>query len=177
MRSPKCHKELKAALCSKGLREDQCQGHPYVLFGNGVAGQKPTRILEEEISCCRGRAIVAQNVDIYYWPEQDVDDSCLETVGSNVSNLDHGATTGLVSLGPYDSFIGTWWGCTIGTPTTRILNYVTYTTTASITTINSHTFKVPLHNPWFPIVCIDSASLAIGSSKVVTRSNSMGSMY
>lgn len=43
--------------------------------------------------CCSKCRISAENVDIYYWPEADVDTSCLDIIGNGTNPLNYGATT------------------------------------------------------------------------------------
>ena len=120
-------------------------------------------------SCCEGCVVGAQNVDIYYWPEPDVDTSCLSIVGSSVNPLTYGATT---------SGSSTYWACSAKAPATSVLPEDPYydassgsstsvysmITTAQITTIASLTVKVPLLNPWSSSPCIENESTPQGSN-------------
>lgn len=125
-----------------------------MVFGIGFDDMEP-KVQEEEITCCRKCVLEARNVDIYYWPEPNTDQSCLDIVGSDMNALDNGATTGSVSG---RSSTGTWWGCTAWTSISRQPSYLTYITTATIKTVASTAVKVPLHDPWSPVSCMDSAS-------------------
>ncbi len=117
-------------------------------------------------SCCDGCVVGAQNVDLYYWPDSDVDTSCLSIVGTAVNPLTYGATTGPDSFGNLE----TYWACSAKNPATSIYTYPgnipaasetitsvhSMITTAQIATIASLTVKVSLLNPWSSSPCIDT---------------------
>ena len=117
-------------------------------------------------SCCEDCVVGAQNVDIYYWPEPDVDTSCLSIVGNSVNPLTYGATT---------SGNITYWACSAKAPATSVYpeellaSSVTFTsvypiiTTAQIENIGSLTVKVSLLNPWSSSPCIENDATPQGS--------------
>ena len=122
-------------------------------------------------SCCEGCVVGAQNVDLYYWPEPDVDTSCLSIVGSSVNPLTYGATTGILA-----GVLGTYWACSAKSPATSTYPEEFYASsgsvtsvypmipTAQITTIGSLTVKVPLLNPWSSSPCIENEIAPQGSN-------------
>ena len=100
--------------------------------------------------CCAKCGISVENVDIYYWPEVDVDTSCLSIIGKSTNPLSYGATTTsneYALIGRSSSFLSfsTYWGCT-GQDSS-------VTTTAYITQINSLMVKASSYNPWSPPPC------------------------
>ena len=108
--------------------------------------------------CCAKCDISVGNVDIYYWPELDVDTSCLNIIGNNSRDLDHGATTTsqeYAYVGRSSSTISyyTYWGCT-GQDSS-------ITTTAYITQVNSIKFKASSYNPWSSPPCSEDKSRPI----------------
>ena len=122
-------------------------------------------------SCCEGCVVGAQNVDIYYWPEPDVDTSCLSIIGSSVNPLTYGATTGALA-----GVLETYWACLAKTPVTSsysdeflassggITSVYSMIPTAQITTVGSLTVKVPLLNPWSSSPCIENDTAPQGSN-------------
>lgn len=48
---------------------------------------------EGEGTCCGTCNIEAGNVDVYYWPESNANESCLSIIGNSVNAPDYGATT------------------------------------------------------------------------------------
>ena len=101
-------------------------------------------------SCCGKCAVSVQNVDIYYWPEVDVDTSCLDIIGNSSKPLDYGATTtslvhDLIGRSSSTVIYSTYWGCT-GRDSS-------ITTTAYLTQFNSITFKASSYNPWSSPPC------------------------
>ena len=125
----------------------------------------PSEVTE---SCCGLCELGVDTVDLYYWPEPDVNQSCLNIVGTNVNPFTYGATTGgMGDLG--DSEIGTYWACSAKAPATStytrpgtspgstetIKSVRSIVATAMITTIGSLPIKVSLFNPWSSSPCID----------------------
>ena len=126
-------------------------------------------------SCCEGCVVGAQNVDIYYWPEPDVDTSCLSIVGHSVNPLTYGATT-------FGNI--TYWACSPKAPATSVFpeelayassgkyyassgsftSVYSIITTAQIETIGSLTVKVSLLNPWSSSPCTESDTAPQGSN-------------
>ena len=143
--------------------------------GGKVTPDNSTGVKE---SCCQGCVVGAQNVDIYYWPEPDVDTSCLSIVGNSVNPLTYGATT---------SANTTYWACSPKAPATSVfpedLAYASsgryyassgsftsvypIITTAQIETIGSLTVKVSLLNPWSSSPCIENDPAPQGSNSSV----------
>lgn len=113
-------------------------------------------------SCCEDCVVGAQNVDLYYWPDPDVDTLCLSIVGSAVNPLTYGATT--------DTNNETYWACStknLGTfpvASENITSVNSMITTAQIAMIGSLTVKVPLFNPWSSSPCIDTDIVSKGSN-------------
>lgn len=110
--------------------------------------------------CCSKCDLSVQNVDIYYWPEVDVDTSCLSIIGNTSNPLDYGATTTSVNydlIGRSSSTVmySTYWGC-VGQDSTII-------TTAYLTQINSIKFKASSFNPWSPPPCPNETPPSITS--------------
>ena len=90
-------------------------------------------------SCCGSCLVYAENVDLYYWPEPESDQSCLSIVGDSVRPVDYGATT---------EGSTTYWACNwTQSSKTGIL------TTAQITTIGSLAVKVSRYDPWSSSPC------------------------
>ena len=123
--------------------------------------------------CCAKCDLSVQDVDIYYWPEVDVDVSCLDIIGDTSHPLDYGATTTSQQyeyIGRSSSSIAyeTYWGC-MG-PDSSI------TTTAYITQINSITFKASSYNPWLPPPCTTNAPQAIAPKATTAASGEHASI-
>ena len=49
-------------------------------------------------TCCGTCNIEAGNVDVYYWPESNANESCLSIIGNSVNPPDYGATTDSLGL-------------------------------------------------------------------------------
>lgn len=121
-------------------------------------------------SCCAKCDISVKDVDIYYWPEADVNTSCLDIIGNGSNPIDYGATTTsqeYVYIGRSSSSVAyeTYWGCE-GTDSS-------VTTTAYLTTINSITFKASSYNPWSPPPCPERSS----QSSAPILSSAVGAEY
>ena len=104
-------------------------------------------------SCCGVCEIVAESVDLYYWPESDADTSCLSIIGDHVNPLGYGATTEAGNVAT------TYWGCNVKTSYDEDGRNITTTsavTTAIITNIGSLLVKAPLYNPWSSSPCLES---------------------
>ena len=120
-------------------------------------------------SCCGECELDVKNVDIYYWPEPDVNTSCLSIIGDSIRPLDYGATKTPYISGT-NTVIHTYWGCDASMETyynTRYSSTITYpivTETASISTIGSLLVKVSLFDPWSPSPCTASDLLSQGSN-------------
>ena len=115
-------------------------------------------------SCCGKCAVVAVSVDLYYWPERDIDTSCLSIIGTSVRPYNYGATT----MPSPNSEI--YWACTAKTPVTSTTTWtdvntatvhtttttISMITTAAVMSIESLSIKVPLINPWFTSPCVET---------------------
>ena len=135
-----------------------------------MGGEGPASIPSEVTpSCCGLCNVGVDTVDLYYWPEPDVNTSCLNIVGTNVNPFTYGATTGgMGNHGEYGP--GTYWACSAKAPATSIYTQpgtspgATETitsaypmvTTAMVTTIGSLPVKVSLFNPWSSSPCSDA---------------------
>ena len=110
--------------------------------------------------CCRSCAVWANNVDLYYWPEPDINTSCLSIIGNSVHPYDFGATTAGYS---------TYWACAAKTTVTSTSTWTgnslvdAYTTTTTISLITTAAIqfmanipvKMPLINPWASSPCTE----------------------
>ena len=78
MRSPRCHSD--EAVWSSSV--------PDFALDSGLpkGAQWPEQ-------CCSKCRISAENVDIYHWPEANVDTSCLDIIGNGTNPVNYGATT------------------------------------------------------------------------------------
>lgn len=117
--------------------------------------------------CCGECTVEAETVDLYYWPEPDVNRSCLSIVGTDVNPLIYGATTGM----------STYWACSLKIPSTSIYTYpgtkpeaaesitsvYSIITTAEISTAGSLPVKISLINPWSSSPFIDPDTSPGGS--------------
>ena len=143
MRSPECISN--AALYDSSAFPD---------VANVASQYRPHGLLGAEL-CCQRCDLSVQNVDIYYWPEVDVDTSCLEIIGNTTDPIYRGATTSTVTggfAGMYSTTKSytTYWGCT--GPDSSL------TITAYLTQINSITFKASSYNPWSPPPCSEASA-------------------
>ena len=152
-------------------------GHQWRFFYQGVDEYSPHKQLSAEEgvaaideshsrpevnpSCCQVCDISAQNVDLYYWPEPDANQSCLSIVGEAVKAIDDGATI--------DSS-HTFWACNSTDPSIPTTVQVT---TAEITNIGGLQVKVPLFNPWSSPCMQDQARNRSGLGPIVPRDHSL----
>ena len=87
-------------------------------------------VVPGNIPCCCGSCEMnVQNVDIYYWPEPNVNTSCLSIIGDSVRPVDYGATRSVWTDGT-ETVNDTYWGCDAKTSTiyeTDDRNHHTYT--------------------------------------------------
>ena len=108
-------------------------------------------------TCCGNCELVADKVDVYYWPDPHADTSCLSIIGSVVSDQAAGGTT---------DETGVYWGCTSYGTSLGIMNDDTLTTytTATLTTVADYVFKTYVMNPWNWTPCDEvSNSSSVGS--------------
>ena len=130
------------------MRGSQC------FKNNPLISEDPNHSMEYDQSeflnttCCGDQCeIVADKVDVYYWPDPHADSSCLSIVGNDVSYVADGATT--------DASSNTYWGCTIyGTGLGNYANESsTIFTTATLSSVAGISYKAYLINPWDPSQC------------------------
>lgn len=127
-------------------------------------------------SCCEACVVAAQNVDLYYWPQPDVNTSCLSTIGNTVHPLGFGATT--AGLDITTAGLDIYWACTAKTPVTSTYTWaginaadvlattttVSMITTATLTIIGSIFVKAPLLDPWASSPCVEVDTTPRGSN-------------
>lgn len=144
MRSPSCF--------SRKVEYEQMQGNTW-----------PARLHGE--SCCGQCFIDAEDVDVFYWPEPDVDTSCLSIVGDYAEKFGAGATTGSDGL---------YWGCHARHP----VSGQSIITTATVAVVNSIKVKEYLFNPWNSIDCFDlTTSMPSNTKKPMASGSSIGSIH
>ena len=103
----------------------------------------PCRYLEQ--SYAGGDCVaIAGTVDVYYWPEPDVDTSCLSIIEEASMPLLQDATISTTSVSGTGWTTVTYWGCTAQTG----FYQGSYLTTAQMATIDGLSFKSFLINPW-----------------------------
>ena len=129
-------------------------------------------------SCCGGCLTDVQNVDVYYWPEPDVNTSCLSIIGDSIRPVDYGATTSIWSIGTVTS-TDVYWGCdaTTSTYSNSFLGAMVTGTeairTAMIRTIGPLRVKVSLSDPWSPSPCTESDQGSNSSAQIRDRHATM----
>ena len=107
-------------------------------------------------SCCGICWLGAQNVDLYYWPEPNVNQSCTSIIGESVKSLEDGATTSI-----YSGVTDIYWGCDatysypIESQPGKSSSWTVFETTAEIQTIGSLAVKVSSFSPWSPPPCFE----------------------
>lgn len=139
------------------MRTPQCNSAG-MEFGAGWTPDEPLQ------SCCGVCWIRAEDVDVYYWPEPNSDNSCLSIIGTEVHSTEYGATK---------DPRGDYWACTAANATTSavipsfwgsvavletVATVQSIITTARMTSVGSLTFKQSLVNPWSPPDCIIQTS-------------------
>ena len=116
---------------------------------------------EPHPSCCGYCHTNVMNVDIYYWPERDINTSCLSIIGDSVRPVTFGATTQVESYGT-NTTTHFYWGCAPKPSTyydtfrSRSITDPILTTTAMIRTIGTLLVKVYLSDPWSPSPCTET---------------------
>ena len=112
-------------------------------------------------SCCGICWLGAQNVDLYYWPEPSMNQSCTSIIGNSVRSLEDGATTSVYS-GDGTTFTDIYWGCDatysypIESQPGKSSTSTNFVTTAEIQTIGSLAVKVSSFSPWSPPPCVEN---------------------
>lgn len=133
-------------------------------------------------SCCGVCETNVQNVDIYYWPEPDVNTSCLSIIGDSIKPIGYGATTSVWSVGTITS-TDVYWDCYAKPSTysnTLVGGMITddgATRTAMVRTIGSLMVKVSLYDPWSPSPCTESAVMPQGSNTSAQIHGRQATMY
>lgn len=172
------------------MRSPECVSaqHEYSIVEDATPINASSDNLE---TCCGSCGLLAQNVDLFYWPNPDEEDvSCLSIVGNSVLPLDYGATTAVQSL-PSPMFTKnlstTYWACPAHRTTglsyppaggsTSITYFDSYATTARITTIGSVTVKVPLYNPWSSSPCMETKAAPLYSNSSTAIGDTNASIY
>ena len=87
---------------------------------------------------------IVGTVDVYYWPEPDVDTACLSIIGEATMPLLQDATISTLSITGTGWTTVTYWGCTAQTGFYK----GSYLTTAQMATIDGLSFKSFRINPW-----------------------------
>ena len=156
---------MRSSHCVSAAEEWQnMTGHPWgFIFDDGLnvsysdwyASRKQ---IEPVPSCCGLCLFMAQNVDIYYWPEPDADILYLSTIGGRVRPLDYGATTTTQTIyGPDNlwlTYVYTYWAC-ITTGSKLPGSTFTDLKIVIVSIIGGLAVKIPLYNPWSPSPCIE----------------------
>lgn len=146
MRSPSCFSSQKEYM--------SMEGEPWI-----------TRPRLHGESCCGQCFIDADNVDVFYWPEPDVDTSCLSIVGDHAEEFGAGATTGSAGL---------YWGCYARHP----ISGQSIITTATVTVVNSIKVKEYLFNPWESLDCFDlTRSISSNTKRPMASGSSIASIH
>lgn len=123
---------------------------------------------EDSPSCCDVCNVLAENADIYYWPENDTDTSCLSIIGNSVNPLGYGGTKT-----PWGDGELTYWACSNQHPTTSVITIGGFSitgvnsiiTTAEVTNVGSLLVKVPMYNPWSASPCGEDVVADLSSNK------------
>ena len=121
--------------------------------------------------CCGPCNFVPTIVDLYYWPVQDTDTSCLSLIGDTVNAPDYGATTSTAIIDPGVSpKTEILWNCATASSLVNGITSFGYLRTATLTSVGSITYKKLDYNPWFPpSICLntlnqDQLSLSMSST-------------
>ena len=124
------------------------------------------------VTCCGDCEVVADQVDIYIWPDPLADTSCLSIVGDGLSHVSDGATT--------DATGGLYWGCTAWGASfgPNDDESMTIVRTASLTTIASIPVKYYLYNPWDASPCGTTSNSSLSDLNATMQySNAPVSMH
>ena len=145
MRSPQCDQDNPKIMALKGTNDE------YLIDQDSFFNA----------TCCGDCQVAADQVDVYYWPNNHTNTSCLSIIGDGVSDLAVGGTT----EGPGQIY----WGCTTyysvsgwPSPGSPIV-----AKTATLTTIASITFRTYLSNPWLDLCHTPPMSLTSASNTIV----------
>lgn len=135
------------------MRQPECLKLHHEMFPDPNHEAQFQEDLFFNVTCCGYCEVIAEKVDVYYWPTPDADTSCQSIVGDEVSSVADGATTNA------DGDV--YWGCTYSIPEGDRDNFsdsLSLLTTASLTTIASLKFKAYAFNPWDPSPCMNTTS-------------------
>ena len=112
--------------------------------------------------------LVVGNVDIYYWPEPNMDTSCLSIVGNSTTPLMQGATTSIVRGFLYNNsmYETYYWGCTAQDLASKRSIIMTAVVAFPL---GGNSFKSSLFNLWSPLPCSVEASPASVSLSLEDR--------
>lgn len=108
------------------------------------------------VTCCGDNCqIVADQVDVYYWPDPGADTSCLSIVGDGVSYIADGATKDVAG--------GLYWGCTVYGTGLGIMGDQSSTVvrTATLSNVAGISYKAYLVNPWDPSQCGNASTTQV----------------
>lgn len=148
-----CGKEIVSQLAGvkSWMRSPQCQSSSKEFHGTLPKPEPVFSTMSAHDTCCDSTCmLMSSDVNIFYWPELNVDTSCLSIVGNSVSPIDHGATT--------DSLKNTYWGCLIPDPTEGYLTIRTATLGSQI----SLSYKRYWPNPWDETRCQSMTAASTG---------------
>ena len=157
------------------MRSDQCvstQNEYERLSGQPAINSTA----EDSPSCCDTCGIASPNADIYYWPEESVDTSCLSIIGTDLHPLGYGGTTTTDFMG--DGKSSTYWACSNPHPTTSKLGLTfinSIITTAEVTNVGSLLIKIPIYNPWSASPCGEDVEADQDSNKSALSNASISS--
>lgn len=174
----KIRKWMRTPQCVSDAEEWQNRtGHQWRFFYQGVDEYSPHKQLSAEEgvpavgdshsppevnpSCCQVCDITAQNVDLYYWPEPDANQSCLSIIGETARILNDDATI---------ESSHTFWACNSTDP---LIPTTVQVITAEITNIGGLQVKVPLFNPWSSPCMQDQGTNGSGVGPIVPRDHSL----
>ena len=148
MRSPQCDQDDPSVMALKGTN------YEYLIDQDSFLNE----------TCCDNCQVNADHVDVYYWPSNHTNTSCLSIIGDGVSDLAVGGTT----EGPGQVY----WGCTTYYPVSGWPSPGSpiIATTATLTTIASITFRTYLSNPWLDL-CHTTPMSSTSASNTTVKSN------
>ena len=137
------------------MRQPECLKLYHEMFPDPNHAAVQQEDLFFNVTCCGYCEVIAEKVDVYYWPTPNADTSCQSIVGDEVSSVADGATTNANG--------DVYWGCSYSLPVSDRDNFsesLRLLTTASLTTIASLKFKAYAFNPWDPSPCMNTTSSA-----------------
>lgn len=98
-------------------------------------------------------------VDLYYWPKSNANKSCLSIIGEGtVPNTEDATTRFLTSSPGSQVYSEVYWGCEATSNKLKKFKGLSYVTTATMSTADTLTMKLPLYNPWsLPFTCVGTS--------------------